>query len=55
MYEVGSPSYPTVLAAFGYALLPPRTSTLPSASWMWPAQKKSSGVGMTWNLPVVGS
>src|SRR5271155_5872542 len=26
----------------------------PFASCTWPAQKKSSGVGMTWKVPLVG-
>jgi hypothetical protein len=36
-------------------LVPPAISRLPLASWVWPVQNKSFGVGMSLIVPLTGS
>lgn len=41
--------------SFSYRLVPPAISSLPSASWVWPVQNRSLGVGIFLKVFLSGS
>lgn len=42
-------------SSFSYRFVPPAISRLPLASWVWPVQNRSAGVGTFLMVPLTGS